>query len=376
LVESIYGTEAGKSILEDFQDEVYMYHPDTALTYFKEAVARGIEDGFYTAGTSDEYSIIHLNLVYPIESSEGFMNYITNMVLQYETLFVDDTNFVRLTITPNPVHFPDNYYDYIMDAGCDLGIYGINYMFESIFDYLQNYSDGYFGDQMMNFGTDTSSANIPVVYQNLDGKTVYETWSYNTLIEALLGKTYVDQGIHKTTWEDPTGLFQSMIDSPMVKVQSSTEDALLPNEFFGDNTSSIILENDWLALTGFVVTMDDDSIWMYVVGQTDEGYVPYYASKVFDNIDDAMIQYISDYFMFNPTLIQKSGPLTNAEIASNAYISENYGYTSVEDIELMFPFSKENIEVYACEWSNYTSTWDDAFVVLQFGDYYIALKWL
>ena len=47
----------------------------------------------------------------------------------------------------------------------------------------------------LNFGIDTSSANVEIKYKNLDGDYVYEIWSFNAMCEALKGEVDVTQGL-------------------------------------------------------------------------------------------------------------------------------------------------------------------------------------
>jgi len=47
----------------------------------------------------------------------------------------------------------------------------------------------------MNCGIDTSTANIPVAYHNIEGKIVYEMRSYNAIVHALDEETQIKDGV-------------------------------------------------------------------------------------------------------------------------------------------------------------------------------------
>ena len=98
------------------------------------------------------------------------------------------------------VEFPGNYYDYILPANTDLGIGGISGSLLDAPDFMQVFRDDNFGGFTMDWGIETTTANIVVSYHNLDGEIVNETWSFNALVSALNGLEFVRDGQIQETW--------------------------------------------------------------------------------------------------------------------------------------------------------------------------------
>ena len=59
------------------------------------------------------------------------------------------------------------------------------------------FSDDNRGGFTLNWGIDTSTANIEVEYVNLAGVQVKELWSFNAIVAALSKKTYVKDGVEQ-----------------------------------------------------------------------------------------------------------------------------------------------------------------------------------
>jgi hypothetical protein len=122
---SIRGTEIGQKIVEDFGGDSYGYQGEEAISLFKDAVAAAISDGYYTAGTANEYLVIELLFTYASSGNATVQAYVENIKEQYEALLVDDEHFVRIDFVLNDVAFPSNYEDYMIIANTDLGLGGI-----------------------------------------------------------------------------------------------------------------------------------------------------------------------------------------------------------------------------------------------------------
>ena len=76
---SVRGGEAGAQLVEDFGGSSYGYFPDVALELFKEAVAKGIADGYYTAGTASNYEEVELLLTYASSGTTSDQAMIANI---------------------------------------------------------------------------------------------------------------------------------------------------------------------------------------------------------------------------------------------------------------------------------------------------------
>jgi len=191
---SLRGSTAGQAVVDDFGRDSHAYLPEYAIDLFKQAVNEAIADGYYASGTSENYTIISLELYSAYSSNTSVPSLIENLKQQYENLLVDAANFVKVEIHIHYVSYPDIYDHYITNANMDLGIGYLSSSYLCECNYLRMYSDDNPYGFLMNWGIDTSSANIPVAYHNLQGKMVYEMWSYNAIALALDGLVQVKDG--------------------------------------------------------------------------------------------------------------------------------------------------------------------------------------
>jgi uncharacterized repeat protein (TIGR02543 family) len=192
---SVRTGEAGAAVVTNFGGDSNGYFPDAALDLFKSAVADAIADGYYIKGTASNYTTIELTLTHASSGNTSQLAMVAELERQYEALLVDDENFVNVDIIVNDVAFPGNYYDYMLVANTDLGIGGITGSLLDAIGFLDKFSEDNRSGFTLNWGIETSVPNIEVTYINLEGNYVSEVWSYDALISALAGKTYVGNGI-------------------------------------------------------------------------------------------------------------------------------------------------------------------------------------
>jgi hypothetical protein len=356
-------TDEGQAVFDDFAGATNGFVPDAAVDLFKEAVAAAIADGHYTAGTSSNYTVIELELYWASSGNTGAETLVANLIEQYEDLLVDDVNFVKIQINENNVAFPNNYYNFMMKAHMDLGIGGISGSLLDAPSFLDVFSDDNRGGFTLNWGIDTSTPNIPVAYTNMQGKEVYEKWSFNALVEALNGKTYIRDGNEQTAFASVDALVNAYIDlsgNTLVSVTDETvEAAVLTGLATGFEYEEVLAKK--------VTTTLGDTL--YVIGKNGADYELIVQSS-FLTVEDAIFAdsgYESYY-------LDHQGPLTDAEIAANEYIATSYGYESIADVieDLKIQYPAGAVQVYAVDWNG----WSDAYVVAKIGNYYIALKWL
>ncbi|MGD9910272.1 MAG: ABC transporter substrate-binding protein, partial [Candidatus Izemoplasmatales bacterium] len=264
---SVRGTDAGAAIVDDFSGDSYGYYPDAAVALFKQAVAQGIADGYYTAGTASEYTTIELVLTYASSGNTSAQAMVAELEKEYEELLVDDVNFVKLDIVVDDVAFPNNYYDYMMVANTDLGIGGISGSLLDAPSFLDVFSDDNRGGFTLNWGIDTTTPNIPVAYTNLEGKVVYETWGYNALIEALTGKTYVKDGVEQDAWTNSDDLIDAYLDMSGEVKASSSDGATLAGYVLGDDLATIATDEGFDGLAAYIVVTESGKNFLFVVAQ-------------------------------------------------------------------------------------------------------------
>jgi ABC-type oligopeptide transport system substrate-binding subunit len=364
--------EAGSQLVQDFGGSSYGYFPDVALDLFKEAVAQGIADGYYTAGTASNYTVIDLSLTYSSSGNTNAQAMIANIKEQYEELLVDDENFVKVTISVSDVTFPDNYYDYMMVGATDLGIGGISGSLLDAPSFLDVFSDDNRGGFTLNWGIDTTTPLIPVSYYNIDGELVYERWGYNALVEALVGKTYVKDGVEQSSWTDPEDLIDAYLDmNGEFLDELTTEGATVFAEaILGDTLANVAADEGFDSIVAYIVTNTDLVTNLYVLSEVDGSYELYGTYGLATTPEAGIQQYINaNYGAYG--LIEAVLLGTDAEVAANAYISATYGFTTIDEVATHVGAPVQYVEVYATNFG-----WDDAVVVLHIGDFYVGYYWL
>ncbi len=366
---SVRGGAAGQAILEDFGGSSYGYFPDVALELFKDAVAEGIADGYYAAGTASNYTEIELIFTWASSGNTNAQAMVANLVEQYEDLLVDDTNFVKVVFDVRDVAFPNNYYDYMMPAATDLGIGGISGSLLDAPSFLDVYSDDNRGGFTLNWGIDTTTALIPVAYNNLDGELVYERWGYNALIEALVGNVYVKDGLEQTAWDNADDLIDAYLDMNGEELDSSSDGATLAEYVLGDTLANIATDEGFDSLAAYIVVTVSGKNFLYVVSEENNAFKLYTSLGLATDAESAIIAH-SEY-----TLGTVDGLLADdAAVAANAYLA-GLGYATLAEIATDTDAPIAYMEVYAVTW-NGSYKGSDAYVVLHIGDYYIGWAWL
>jgi len=366
---SVRGTVEGAATLDKFGGGTYGYVPDAAVAYFKSAVEKGIADGFYEKGTADNYTTIELSFTYASSGNTGAQNMVAELVQQYETLLVDDVNFVNIDIVVADVAFPDNYYSFMMTANTDLGIGGISGSLMDAPSFLDVFNDNNVGGFTLNWGIDTHSVNIPVVYNNLEGDTVSELWSYNALVAALNGKEYIADGVQQTVFDSIDGLVNAYVDMAGGVVASSTDGADLAQYILGSTVADYGVAHGYDAAYAYIVVTEEGASMLFVISEMDGGFELVAQHSLFTTADAAIIDHSGypDYFL------SATGPMTDADVVANEYLTGlGTGYTTVAEWAADAGAPVEYTELWDVAWDG----WSDAYVVLHIGDYYVGWLWL
>lgn len=366
---SVRGTVDGAATLEKFGGGTYGYVPDAAVAYFKSAVDKGIADGFYTKGTADNYTTIELSFTYASSGNTGAQNMVAELEQQYETLLVDDVNFVNIDIVVADVAFPDNYYSFMMIANTDLGIGGISGSLMDAPSFLDVFNDDNVGGFTLNWGIDTHSVNIPVVYNGLDGETVSELWSYNALVAALNGKEYIADGVQQTVFDSIDGLVNAYVDMAGSTVASSTDGADLAQYILGSTVAEYSVANGYDAAYAYIVVTEDGGNMLFVISEIEGGFELVAQHSLFTDAESAII----DHSGYASYFLSATGPMTDADVVANAYLSGmGTGYTTVAEWAADAGAPVAYTELWDVAWDG----WSDAYVVLHIGDYYVGWLWL
>lgn len=186
-------TEQGMGVGEGLSPETYGYNQDAAAAYYRLAIAELIADGVYQKGTAAAPNIINLQLNI-FTGSEAQILFGEYMKATFEATFKDYLNYVYVTITVVPRDFPGIYYNYMMTGEFDISIGGISGSTLDAASFLDVFSSDNRGGFTLNWGIDTSIAEIPVKYTTADGVRHLEMWSFDAITSALNGEVYLAQG--------------------------------------------------------------------------------------------------------------------------------------------------------------------------------------
>lgn len=362
---SVRGTVDGALTLDTFGAGTYGFVPDAAVAYFKSAVEKGIRDGYYVAGTVDNYTTIELGLIYASSGNTGAQNMVAELVQQYETLLVDDVNFVNIDIVVSDVEFPTNYYNFQIIANCDMGIGGISGSLMDAPSFLDVYNDNNLSGFTMSWGIDTHSVVIPVTYNNLAGDTVSEYWSYNALVAALNGKEYVLNGELQTVFDNLDGLIAAYTDMAGSTVESTTDGSDLYGYIAGQSVAELVAAEGFDAAYAMIVVPAEGADLLFVVSEIEGGFE---LVEQFALATDAKtaIESHSGYELVSTTILDDAGAAANAYLiglgTTNTTVAEWAAYVGAP---------VEFAELWATDFG-----WNDAYVVLHIGDYYVGYAWL
>ncbi len=366
---SVRGTVDGAATVTDFGGGTYAYVPDAAVAYFKSAVAKGIADGFYTAGTSTNYTVIEFVLTYASSGNTGAQNMVAQIEQQYESLLVDDVNFVIIDIVVNDVAFPDNYYNFMMVANTDLGIGGISGSLMDAPSFLDVFNDNNLSGFTLNWGIDTHSVNIPVIYRGLDGVTVNEEWSFNALVAAMNMKKYIQDGIEQTVFTSLDGLINAYVDMAGSTVASSTDGADLAQYILGMTVPELAIAEGYDEAYAYIVVTADGNNILFVVSELDGGFELVEQHSLYTDALTAIGQDSG----YASRLITVVGPMTDEDVMANDYLIDlATGFTTVAE----YATDKGAPVAFAELWEANWDTWSDVYIVLHIGDYYIGWYWL
>lgn len=372
---SVRGFAEGQQIVEDFGGGTNAFVPDAAKDLFRAAVEKGIADGHYQKGTASSYTVIELSLVYASSGNTSFEALIANVIEQYEARLVDDVNFVKVDILEQNVEFPNNYYDYLMPAKVDLGVGGIQGSLLDAPGFLDVFSDDNRGGFTLNWGIDTSTANIEVEYVNLAGVQVKELWSFNAIVAALSKKTYVKDGVEQKDWATADSLIQAYVDMGGKEVESIEDDVdNVAEAVIGELLADIATEEGFDSLVSKIVTTKDGNVSVYVISKTGTKFELYNSYGLYTSAEAAI----------KPEVIGAGASsldaavllATDAEVAADEYLAEEVGLTTLAAIAEELEVSLEQMQVYAITYTYSGTQSSDAYVLLKVGDFYIPVVWL
>ena len=185
-------TEQGMGVGADLSPDTFGYNFDAARDYFKFALDQLIADGAYEAGTADNWTVITIELN-NYQDSESWDLACGYLKTAFEDAFQDEERFIKVEIEIYPKDFPAIYYDYMMIGEFDMSVGGISGSTLDAASFLDTYSSDNRSGFTINWGFDTSVAEIEVRYE-LDGELHREMWAYDAICSALNGEIFLVDG--------------------------------------------------------------------------------------------------------------------------------------------------------------------------------------
>jgi ABC-type oligopeptide transport system substrate-binding subunit len=186
-------TSQGQAVGEGLSPSTFGYNRDAAEAYWNSAIDQLVADGDYEPGTQSEYTVIKLGFnIFSGSIAQSLLgDYIETT---FENTFISYEHNIKVDVTVEPKDFPGIYYDYMMVGEFDLSIGGISGSTLDAASFLDVFADDNRGGFTLNWGIDTSTANIEVLYETVDGVRHLEMWSYNAIVSALNGTVYIEDG--------------------------------------------------------------------------------------------------------------------------------------------------------------------------------------
>lgn len=186
-------TEQGVSVGEGLSPETYGFDLDTAKEYYDLAINALIEDGTYTAGTAENPTIIEMDL-YVFSGSDSQLLMGAFIKDSFEETFQNEEHHINVVINLVAKDFPGIYYDYMMIGEFDLAIGGISGATLDAASFLDTYSSDNRSGFTLNWGIDTSIAEIEIIYYDHEGIRHREMWSFDAISSVMTGEIFVANG--------------------------------------------------------------------------------------------------------------------------------------------------------------------------------------
>ncbi len=190
-------SEQALELFNDFGGETWGYNKGLALSYLRSAVSEAIADGFYEAGTAQEYNEIKLEVRFMNITQSDATKVRSDFVKQAFELLVDNTNYVKVVVDIVDTPFPSIYYDYMMTGDFDIAIGGIQGSALDASSFLDVFSSDNRGGFTINWGFDSSLPEVPVTWDDDNDPLtpdVTKVFSYDAIVTALNGKATISLG--------------------------------------------------------------------------------------------------------------------------------------------------------------------------------------
>ena len=186
-------TDQGQTVGTDLATDTYGFNFDAAQAYYNLALEELITAGDVIPGTVVNPTIITIEFNYFSGSDIqlAMANYIEEA---FESAFQSTEYYINIDIVTYPKDFPSIYYDYMMIGSFDLSIGGISGSLMDAANLLEIYCSDNRSGFTLNWGIDTSVAEIEVNYYDDFGVPRSEIWSFDAITSALNGEVELING--------------------------------------------------------------------------------------------------------------------------------------------------------------------------------------
>jgi ABC-type oligopeptide transport system substrate-binding subunit len=191
-------TPQGLTVGADLSPSTFGYNLDAAKAYYEQALDTLVAEGVYAAGDEIVFEFYFFS---GSETQELLGAYLKKAM---EEAFQSEKHNINVTVEPIAKDFPGIYYDHMMVGEFDTSVGGISGSSLDAASFLDTYCSDNRGYFTLNWGIDTTQAEIEVAYTNDAGELVKELWSFDAITSVLVGEVEVADGVEVIVEEEET----------------------------------------------------------------------------------------------------------------------------------------------------------------------------
>ncbi len=361
-----------------YLEDSYGFDEVQAKEYFNQAIDQAIDDGYYTAGTEDNYTLVELSLYYQSGGRSEVVTLMENLEALYEAVLIDEEHHVRVDIQRFDIAFPSSYLPNLIEAGAyDLYFGGFSGAIGDLPGYMTVLSDLDPANFGLSIGIDTSLPEIELSYLDEEGDMRYEIWSYNALLSALMGVTYVYNGDIQKDFASSMDAISAIydIDGYTVNQFVQKDNALIAYTGLQKDQYAANLNVD--NVFGYVVTLDTLQKEFVIITETNERYLVHTRIPLYPSLNETIQTYVSSRYGEYYILMDVTPMMDDLAVQNHEYLQDFYDFDTLQDIADEYSVSIHHLKVYSTTWMfENGTTWTDVFLLIEIDELYLPLAWL